>query len=181
MNGRAATTVGVLLVALVAVGGVAWTVSGTTRSGVAPASAPQTVPDSGAGSSEVTISAGAAEHPAAQLVMQQVQLYFNAVNGRDHATWARVVNPETADRQPRETWLEGIGSTTDGTIRIDRIDSATGGAVLALVRFISVQDPNDGPPGLHVGRICWQIAFPMAGSPPRMDVGNPDGILRAPC
>ena len=49
------------------------------------------------------------------------------------------------------------------------------------VRFISVQDPNDGPPGLHVGRICWQIAFPMAGSPPRMDVGNPDGILRAPC
>ncbi|MEJ8280914.1 hypothetical protein [Pseudonocardia spirodelae] len=181
MNGRAAITAGVLLVALVAVGGFAWTVSGATRSGVAPASAPPAVPDSGAGSGVVSVSAGAAEHPAAQLVLEQVQLYFNAVNGRDHATWTRVVSPETAGRETREAWLDGIGSTTDGTIRIDRIDPAPGGGVLALVRFVSVQAPDDGPPGLQVGRICWQVAYPMAGSPPRLGVGDPNGVLRAPC
>ena len=181
MSGRAAVTAAVLVVALVAIGGTAWTASGASTDGIAPAAAPPSVPRNGAGDGVVTISADAADHPAAQLVLEQVQRYFNAVNSRDHATWARVVSPERAERQPREAWLEGVGTTTDGTIRVDRIDPAADGGVLALVRFVSVQDPEDGPPGMQVGRICWQAAYPMAGSPPRILVGDTASVLGAPC
>ncbi|MBC3190909.1 hypothetical protein H7X46_07515 [Pseudonocardia sp. C8] len=167
--------------ALVAVGGTAWTASGTSPDGVAPTAAPPSVPPNGAGEGVVTISDGAAEHPAAQLVLEQVQRYFNAINGRDYATWARVVSPERAERQPREAWLDGVGTTIDGTIRVDRIDPAPGHGVQALVRFVSVQNPEDGPPGLQVGRICWQATYPMAGSPPRILVGDAGSVLGAPC
>ncbi|ANY08450.1 hypothetical protein AFB00_21670 [Pseudonocardia sp. HH130630-07] len=178
---RTAAVAAGLVVALVAVGGTAWTASGAAPGGIPPSAAPPSVPDEGAGSGIVTISDGAASHPAAQLVLEQVQRYFNAVNGRDHETWARVVSPERAEQQPREVWLDGVGTTTDGTIRVDRIDPAPGGGVVALVRFVSVQSPEDGPPGLQVGRICWQATYPMAGSPPRIMVGDPGGVLGAPC
>lgn len=181
MSGRAAVTAAAMAVALVAVGGIAWTASGTATDGVAPGAAAPSVPRNGAGDGVVTISAGAARHPAAQLVLDRIQLYFNAVNSRDHATWTRVVSAERAEQQPREEWLEGVGTTTDGTVRIDRIDPAPGGGVLALVRFVSVQNPEDGPPGLQVGRICWQGSYPMAGSPPRILVGDAGNILGAPC
>jgi hypothetical protein len=181
MSARAAAVAAGLVVALVALGGTAWTASGSSPDGVGPAAAPPRVPDDGAGDQTVTISDGAADHPAAQLVLEQVQLYFNAINGRDHATWTRVVSPERAEQQPRDVWLDGVGTTTDGTIRVDRIDPTPGGGVVALVRFVSVQNPEDGPPGLQVGRICWQATYPMAGSPPRILVGDPGGILGAPC
>lgn len=181
MSGRVAVTAGALVVALVAVGGIAWTASGASPEGVAPAAAAPSVPQSGAGERVVTISAGAAAHPAARLVLDQIQRYFDAINNRDHEMWTRSVDPERAEQQPREVWLEGIGTTVDGTVRIDRIDSAPRGAVLALVRFVSVQDPQDGPPGLQVGRICWQAVYPMAGSPPRILVGDGGSVLGAPC
>ena len=63
--------------------------AGTTRSGVAPASAPQTVPDSGAGSSEVTISAGVADErdgkgdPEATMGAADRALYAAKRNGRN--------------------------------------------------------------------------------------------------
>jgi hypothetical protein len=180
MSARAAALAAGLVVALVAVGGTAWTVSGASSYGVAPVAAPPPVPDDGPGDGIVTISDGAADHPAAQLVLEQVQLYFNAINGRDHATWTRVVSPDRA-RATREDWLNGIGTTTDGTIRVDRIDPAPGGGVVALVRFVSVQNPQDGPPGLQVGRICWQATYPMAGSPPRIMTAESGGVLGAPC
>ncbi|GAA1399159.1 hypothetical protein GCM10009613_54310 [Pseudonocardia kongjuensis] len=181
MSARAAAVAAGMVVALVAIGGTAWTAAGAAPRGVAPGAAPPRLPQDGAGDGTVTISAGAAGHPAARLVLERVQLYFDAVNGRDHETWARVVSPERAEQQPREVWLDGVGSTIDGTIRVDRIDPAPGGGVVALVRFVSVQDPSDGPPGLQVGRICWQAAYPMAGSPPRMLVGDAGGVLGAPC
>lgn len=185
MSGRAAMTAAGLVVALVAVGGIAWTASGASPGGTAPGAAPPSVPRNGAGERVVTISAGAADHPAARLVLERIQRYFDAINDRDHETWSRVAGPERAGQQPREVWLDGIGSTVDGTIRIDRIDAAPGGGVVAMVRFVSVQDPQDGAPGLQVGRTCWQAVYPMAGSPPRIlaGAGGSDGgsVLGAPC
>ena len=114
-------------------------------------------------------------------MLEQIQLYFNAINNRDYATWAQVVTDDRAARQPREEWLRGVGSTTDGTIRVDRITDLTQGRVLALVRFVSVQNPDDGPAGLKVRRICWRASLPMAGSPPRLEVGEAASTLGAPC
>ncbi|MFP5071076.1 hypothetical protein ACLFMI_15610 [Pseudonocardia nantongensis] len=181
MSRRAAAVAAALVVAFGVVAGVAWKAGERAPAGIAPVAHPPDVPRAGAGDPRAELSAGAAAHPAAALVRDQVQLYFNAINTRDHATWTRIVSPERADHQPREQWLEGVGTTTDGTIRVDRIDSTPGGGVLALVRFVSVQDPADGPPGLQVGRICWQAAYPMAGSPPRLLAGDSGSVLGAPC
>ncbi|TCK25243.1 hypothetical protein EV378_1046 [Pseudonocardia endophytica] len=174
-------TVVILVVVLVLLGGAAWFTAGRSAEGVPPGSAPSSLPDSGAGADTVALSADAATHPAAQLVLEQIQLYFNAINNRDYATWSQVVTDERASQQPRDEWLRGIGSTTDGTIRVDRIVDLDQGRVLALVRFVSVQNPDDGPAGLKVGRICWRASMPMAGSPPRLEVGEAENTLGAPC
>ena len=174
-------TVVLLVVVLLGLGGAAWSASGTAAEGIPPSAAPPSPPDAGAGTDTVALSADAAEHPAAQLVLEQIQLYFNAINNRDYQTWSQVVTDERASQQPRSEWLRGIGSTTDGTIRVDRIVGLDEGRVLALVRFVSVQDPDDGPAGLKVGRICWRASLPMAGSPPRLEVGDAESTLGAPC
>lgn len=171
----------VLVVVLLGLGGTALWASGRPVQGVAPGAAPSSLPDSGAGADTVQLSADAATHPAATLVLEQMQLYFNAINNRDYPTWSQVVTDERARQQPREDWLRGIGSTTDGTIRVDRIVDLDQGRVLALVRFVSVQNPDDGPAGLKVGRICWRASLPMAGSPPRIEVGEAENTLGAPC
>jgi len=173
--------VGVLLLVLAGLGGTAWWASGSAAEGVPPSAAPSSLPDSGAGADTVQLSADAATHPAAQLVLEQIQLYFNAINNRDYETWSQVVTDERASQQSRSAWLRGIGSTTDGTIRVDRIDDLDRGRVLALVRFVSVQNPDDGPAGLKVGRICWRSPLPMAGAPPRLEVGDAESTLGAPC
>ena len=173
--------VGVLLVVLVVLGGAALWASGRSAEGVPPGAAPSSVPDAGAGADTVALSADAATHPAATLVLEQIQLYFNSINNRDYPTWSQVVTDDRADQQPRSEWLRGIGSTTDGTIRVDRIVDLDQGRVLALVRFVSVQNPDDGPAGLKVGRICWRASMPMAGSPPRLEVGDAESTLGAPC
>ncbi|MBW0101784.1 catalase, partial [Pseudonocardia sp. KRD291] len=155
--------------------------SGESLQGLSPGSAPPSVPTSGAGPATVALSDDAAGHPAATLVLEQIQLYFNAINNRDYPTWTQVVTDERAAQQPRDEWLRGVGSTTDGTIRVDRITDLSQGRVLALVRFVSVQNPADGPDGLKVGRICWRASLPMAGSPPRLEVGEAGSTLGAPC
>lgn len=159
----------------------AWYASGQALQGPGPSAAPPSLPSTGAGSDTVVLSDDAATHPAAALVLEQIQLYFNAINNRDYPTWTQVVSDERAASQPRKEWLRGIGSTTDGTIRVDRIADLDQGRVLALVRFVSVQNPEDGPSGLKVGRICWRAALPMAGSPPRLQVGDAGSTLGAPC
>ncbi|RZT84892.1 hypothetical protein EV383_1749 [Pseudonocardia sediminis] len=170
-----------LVLVLAGVGAAAFYASGQALQGPSPGAAPPSLPDSGAGSNTVQLSDDAATHPAATLVLEQIQLYFNAINNRDYPTWTQVVTDERAAQQPREDWLRGIGSTTDGTIRVDRITDLDQGRVLALVRFVSVQNPADGPAGLKVGRICWRASLPMAGSPPRLEVGDAASTLGAPC
>ncbi|MFP5023453.1 hypothetical protein [Pseudonocardia phyllosphaerae] len=182
MSARAWALVAVLLVAVGIVAGVGWKSAYSAPSGTTTAAAPPGLPATGAGNQNVVLSADAAAHPAATLVRDRMQLYFNAINTRDHATWSQVVDPERVVKQSREEWLAGVGTTQDGTIRIDRIDPDEGGGVLALVRFVSTQDPKSGPPGLQVGRICWYATYPMAGSPPRIRAGDTASMSTAgPC
>ena len=170
-----------LVLVFAGIGGAAWYAAGEDLQGLAPGAGPPALPASGAGEPTVQLSDDAASHPAATLVLEQIQLYFDAVNNRDYPTWTRVVSDQRAAQQPRSDWLRGIGSTTDGTIRVDRITNLDQGRVLAMVRFVSTQSPSDGPAGLKVGRICWRAAFPMAGSPPRLEVGDSSSTLGAPC
>ncbi|ODT96272.1 MAG: hypothetical protein ABS81_31015 [Pseudonocardia sp. SCN 72-86] len=172
----------VALVALLIAAGVsAWVLGGRMFEGVAPSGAPEAPPMSGAGPSQVELSADAEDHPLAEAVRSQLQRYFDAINSRDYELWSVSVVPERVAQQPREQWIASIDTAADGTIRVDRIDDVGGGRVLAMVRFVSTQSLEDAPPDLRVPRICWRGAFPMVGDPPRLETGSAGSLLSEPC
>ncbi|NMH95888.1 hypothetical protein [Pseudonocardia acidicola] len=179
-RGALALTV-TLSVLLVAGGVAAWSLGYRSFDGVAPAGAAPAVPARGAGSPVAELSADARAHPAGEAVRAQLQRYFDAINAHDYAAWTTTVVRQRVEQQPRTQWLASLDTTTDGTIRIDRVVDLDGGRVLALVRFISTQDLSDAPAGLQAARICWRGALPMSGSPLRLEVGNAGSLLGAAC
>ncbi|MHA6793747.1 hypothetical protein ACVGVM_09555 [Pseudonocardia bannensis] len=179
-RGTLALAVG--LAALLLAGGVAaWLLGSRVFDGVAPAGAAPSVPEHGAGSATVELSADAGAHPAGAAVRAQLQRYFDAINARDYASWTTTVMPQRVEQQPEPQWRAGLETTTDGTIRIDRIADLDGGRVLVLVRFVSTQDPADAPADLQAPRICWRGALPMSGDPPRLETGRAGSLLSEAC
>ncbi|GAA4706887.1 hypothetical protein GCM10023215_54490 [Pseudonocardia yuanmonensis] len=179
-NAVAVATAGALALVVAAAAAAAWLIGGRAFEAGAPTDAPAAVPETGAGPATVELSHDALMHPQHLAVRERLQAYFDAINARDHAAWAATVTPERAAAQPAETWLAGVRSTQDGTIRVDRIEPAPGG-VLALVRFTSTQDPADAPPDLRVDRICWRAALPMTGAALAIGAGSPGSTLSRPC
>ena len=167
----------VALVAVLVAGAVTAVVAGRG----AQAGAVPPVPVAGAGSGAVTLSADAADHPAATGVRAQLQHYFDAINARDYAAWRVAVTPDRAAVLPEPVWTAAYRSTRDGTIRVDRIDDAPGPALLVRVRFVSTQDLADAPPQLKVPRICWRSTLPMLGVPPRIGTAGDGTTLSTAC
>jgi hypothetical protein len=179
----ASPALAIALGAMLAVGGG---VAAASRSatGVAPYASPRPVPVAGAGAGEVELSAGAAVHPAADVVREQLQRHYDAINSRDYAGWRATVVAERSDGLPEPAWQEAYASTRDGSIRIDRIDPAPGSSdagLLVRVRFVSTQDVDDAPPDLRVPRICWRSTLPMRGLPPLIDRTGGGSSIRAAC
>jgi hypothetical protein len=166
-------------VLLVVGGGVA--VASRSATGFAPYAAPQPVPATGAGSGEVELSADAAAHPAADAVREQLQQHYDAINTRDYESWRGTVVQQRADGLPEPDWQRAYASTHDGTIRIDRIDTAPDSGLLVRVRFVSTQDVADAPPDLQVPRICWRSTLPMRGLPPLIDMTGGGSSAREAC
>jgi hypothetical protein len=169
------TLVIVLVVALGAMLGVAGLRLAQMRA--VPLAAPRAQPAQGAGSTALEVSADVWAHPQAGVVEDVLGRYFNAINSKNYQAWAATVTPALVSQQPETTWRQGYNSTTDGTIRVSRIDAFGPGKLVALVSYVSVQRPEDGPEGLKTGRICWRAAFPLVGSPPLIDIGKPGSVL----
>jgi hypothetical protein len=178
----AAPAVALLLgVLLVAGGATALATRATGRSGAG--SAPPPVPTQGAGSSEVQLSAAAANHRGAERVRAQLQRHYDSINEGDYAAWRGTVVEARSNAMPEDEWQDAYGSTRDGTIRLDRIDAAPGQdtGVLVRVRFVSSQDLDDAPADLRAPRICWRSTLPMRGVPPRIDVTGGGSSAREAC
>lgn len=151
---------------------VAVSASGGSALGGAPGGSPVAVPDTGAGSNVVLLSADAAEHPDGPAVREQLQRHYDAINDLDYDAWTGTVVTARSDTLSEGRWREDYATTTDGTIRVDRID-ADGDGLLVRVRFTSTQDVADAPQALPVPRICWRTTLPLTrsadGTPPRID------------
>jgi hypothetical protein len=178
---RTILAVVVLVVVLVGAGIGAAVAGDRSFEGGAPLYAPPDVPSSGAGSGEVTLSVDALAHPAGESVRSQLQRYFDAINAKDYQGWSDTVVPERVAQQPEEAWQAGVRTTVDGTIRVDRVDDRPADSVLALVRFVSTQDPADAPETLRAGRICWRGSLPLTESPLRVDTGAAGSLVGTPC
>lgn len=186
MNGRLPLVVAIVLgMLLVAGGAAAWGTGGRPVVAGPPAGSPLTVPRSGAGSDVVLLSADALAHPHARVVRDQLQRHYRAINARDYVAWSDTVVPERSTALPEARWLDAYASTTDGTIRIDRVDEVPGGGLLVRVRFVSTQDMADAPPEFPAERICWRSTVPMTapapGAPPRIGLTGSGSSIAAVC
>lgn len=179
---RAPVGPALVLAVLVAIGlAVAWRSPEWSPAGPAPQHAPAALPATGAGPTVVALSADARTHPVGEEVRAQLQRHYDAINARDYAAWAATVVPERVEGRPEPEWLTAYGSTTDGSVRIDRIDDLDGGRLLVRVRLVSTQDRADAPPDLQVERICWRSSLPMSGTPPLVELSPAGSSLRGPC
>lgn len=182
MSLRTSTAVAVVLVAMLAAGGAtAWVTGGRSSTGPAPLGSAREVPDEGAGSGVVELSADTATHPAREAVRIPLQRHFDAINSRDYEAWRGTVVPERSEGLGAAAWQQAYGSTRDGTIRIDRIDEGPDGSLLVRVRFISTQDLADAPADMRAERICWRSTLPMTGSPPRIAMTRGGSSVATAC
>lgn len=138
-------------------------------------------PETGAGELGVELSADVRRDRDGSAVATQLARYFTAINDHDYAAWVATVTQERAASIDEQAWLAGYASTTDGTVRIERIDRGAAGTLLVRLRFVSTQEVGDAPPGVPVGRICWRSTLPMTGSPPLVDVTGAGSAIATAC
>jgi hypothetical protein len=151
------------------------------RAAAAPEGRAVDLPAVGAGVTTVLTSADVVTHPRGTVVREQLQRYFDAINGRDYAAWSQTVTPDRATAQPQPDWVHAYRSTSEGTIRVDRIDDQPDGSMLVRVQFVSMQDVADAPRETPAARICWRTTLPMAGSPPRIATTGAGSSTHAAC
>lgn len=175
--GHGAVAATVLIVVLIALGAMAARAlrDAPRRDGGAM------LPAAGAGSTAVMLSRDAVADPAAAPVRSTLQRYFDAINTRDYAAWAQVVGPQRRAAQPEPTWLEDYRSTSDGTIRVDRIDRRDDGTLLVRVQFVSLQDVDHAPQDAPYPRLCWRTTLPIAGAQPRVVQTRGNASAHRPC
>jgi hypothetical protein len=173
--GRASSAGAVgLCVLLLAGGAVAWAV------GARPAAATPPPPGGGVGPGTVELSPDSRAHPLGEVVREQLQAHYDAINERDYEAWRASVVPARAAALPEPAFRAVYASTRDGSIRVDRIDELPDG-VLVRVRFVSTQDVAQAPSAVPAARICWHSSLPMTGSPPRIDLTRGGSSVPAAC
>lgn len=157
-------------------------VTAAVGSGARQRALPPAPPANGAGSPAVTLSPDAGQYPGAAVVRDQLQRHFDAINARDYAAWKATVGDRRAAQQSETAWRADYATTTDGSIRIDRIDKAADGALLVRLRFVSTQSIDDKPGNPPGPRLCWTSTFPFEGVPPRIGIARgADASLSTPC
>ena len=121
----------------------------------------------------VAVAAGAASNPAARRVAALLDRYFTAINRRDYAAYARLLDRRRLRSDPAASFEEGYASTTDSDETLTRISAVGSGNVAASVTFISHQKPATSLD--HSSCTLWAITLYLVrhgtgyliGTPPR--------------
>jgi hypothetical protein len=87
----------------------------------------------------VAVAAGAAGNPAAPRVIALLDRYFAAINRRDYAAYARLLDRQRLRSDPAASFEGGYASTTDSDETLTRISAVGSGDVAASVTFTSHQ------------------------------------------
>jgi hypothetical protein len=121
----------------------------------------------------VAVAPGAASNPAARRVAALLDRYFTAINRRDYAAYARLLDRRRLRSDPAASFEGGYASTTDSDETLTRISAVGSGNVAASVTFISHQKPAISLD--HSSCTLWSITLYlvrhgtgyMIGTPPR--------------
>ena len=121
----------------------------------------------------VAVAPGAASNPAARRVAALLDRYFTAINRRDYAAYATLLDRRRLRSDPAASFEGGYASTTDSDETLTRISAVGSGNVAASVTFISHQKPAISLD--HSSCTLWSITLYlvrhgtgyMIGTPPR--------------
>jgi len=111
----------------------------------APTAAAPT-PGHGAGhgaATALTVAAGVAGNPAAPQVTALLDRYFTAINARDYAAYAGLLDRQRRRHETAASFRSGYGSTTDSDETLTAISDTGSGDLAASVTFTSHQKPAD--------------------------------------
>jgi hypothetical protein len=135
------------------------------------------------GPATVVLAEDAAAHPDADRIRKVLQKYFDAINAGDYPLWRSAVIPQLARDIGESAWHGQYRSTLDGTIVVHRLEPRTGGGLVALTSFTSLQNPADAPPEVQVRCLRWWVSYPLIGEGDQLRMGPtaPSANLRAPC
>ena len=91
----------------------------------------------------LAVAAGVAGNPAAPQVTALLDRYFTAINTRDYAAYARLLDRQRRRYETAASFRSGYSSTTDSDERLTAIAATGSGGVAASVTFTSHQKPAD--------------------------------------
>ena len=95
----------------------------------------------------VTVSAGAAQNPAATAVATFVSQYFSAINSHDFQAYYALLTPQVQQGQTAETFSNGFGSSADSNEILVAINPAANGETAATLTFTSHQNASQAQGG----------------------------------
>lgn len=172
-----AVLIGAVVVAVLVIGGIAWSTSRSTTAaptGQAVAtsiyapptptndpSPPTTATSLASPDGLVVVTPDAASSPNASTVVALLDRYFTAINNRDYATWSSTVDARRAAAQPYDAWVRAYESTQDRSVEVSSITSAGSDQLALTLSFVSTQSTSDAPSDLQVPQICWQSTWPL--------------------
>jgi hypothetical protein len=135
------------------------------------------------GSRTVVLVEDAALHPDAAEIRKVLQKYFDAINAGDYTMWRSAVIPQWARDTSEAAWHTQYRSTLDGSVVVHRLEPRTGGGLLALTSFTSLQNPADAPPGIPARCLRWWVSYPLVGEGEavRLAPSSPTANLLAAC
>lgn len=135
------------------------------------------------GPAAVVLLEDAALYPEADRIRALLQKYFDAINAGDYRLWRSTVIPQWARDLKESAWRAQYRSTLEGTIVVHRLEPRTGGGLLALTSFTSVQNPADAPPELPVRCLRWWVSYPLIGTGEQLRLGSsvPSADRRMAC
>jgi hypothetical protein len=87
----------------------------------------------------VAVAPGAASNPAARRVAALLDRYFTAINRRDYAAYARLLDRRRLRSDPAASFEGGYASSTDSDETLTRISAVGSGNVAVSVTFTSHQ------------------------------------------
>jgi hypothetical protein len=108
-----------------------------------PASAPASATPAATAAGTVAVAPAAAGNPAAPRVQALLERYFTAINDHDYATYSSLLDARMRQQNPPSSFSAGYATTRDSAETLAGITGTGGGALAAMVSFISHQNPAD--------------------------------------
>jgi hypothetical protein len=105
----------------------------------------------------VAVAAGLAGNPAEPQVAALLDRYFTAINTRDYAGYARLLDRQRRRHETASSFRSGYSSTTDSDATLTDISATGSGGVAASVTFTSHQKPAKSLD--HSSCTLWSITL----------------------